>query len=151
MSCITAALNDPGRSNIGDPRRGTYAVSFTGKTLNDLGEITGSLETIGVTWQTNNSHSGNKVFLAVYAFDDQRKLLAASGPGLEIDRLSALEVLVHARGPIPDDLVRKIRVSVARGKSYAYVADRLNELGIVTGMGGHKWTTKKVRAVDRNG
>ncbi len=145
MSCITAALNDPRSSIIGDPRRGTYAVSFTGKTQSALDEVSRSLEILGIAGQISSNHPGTKLFLTVYTLDDQQRLLVRCGPSLEFERLTALEILVQARGPVPEDLLHKLRLSIASGRSHAYLAGRLNELGIITGMGGLRWTAKKIK------
>jgi hypothetical protein len=59
-------------------------------------------------------------------------------------RRKLLEDLVLARSSIPEDLLARMRTTIEIGKGYDYLADRLNELEIVVGMGGRPWTPRKV-------
>jgi hypothetical protein len=83
--------------------------------------------------------------VTLYGADDLRKLLELVENQLEPTRWQRFEALVLARGPIPDELLEKIRNShQLNDMSCAEIAARLNERGIIAGMGGHYWTDAKV-------
>jgi hypothetical protein len=63
----------------------------------------------------------------------------------EETRRSALETLVRARGPIPQQTLARMETTVNAGQSYSYIAARMNELELVDGM-GKGWTEKRVQA-----
>jgi hypothetical protein len=149
VSPLAAALNDRSRTRIGNPRRGTFYVSIGVAETVEATELANLLDLIGVSHQANfkRNSEGRPIaaFLAIYRLDDQMRLLEATRAELDPERLNALETLVAARGPIPPDLVRKLEVSLEHGRTYHYLARKLNELQIVDGMGRRLWTATKLR------
>jgi hypothetical protein len=104
---------------------------------------------LGVNYQANYARAERKersdvAYLATYWRDDQKRLFAAVKDHLSEPRRKLLEDLVLARSPISDDLLARMRATIWSGKDYQYLADRLNELDIVAGMGGRPWTPRKV-------
>jgi hypothetical protein len=83
--------------------------------------------------------------VTIYDPDDQRRLFEAVKDDLNVDRGKALEDLVAARGPIPAPLLGRMRATIEAGRSYAYLAEKLNEHRIIAGMGGKHWTARKVK------
>jgi hypothetical protein len=148
---VAAALNDPRRSRIADPRKGTSALAFPSADVRELACLAQALDSLGVVYQTNYSRAelvdrAERAFLTIYDREDQKRLLEDVGKLLEGSRARTLEDLVAARGPIPEPTLRRMEVTIERGMSHAYLADALNREGIITGMGTRKWTEKKVRA-----
>jgi hypothetical protein len=149
VASLAAALNDPKRAKIGNPERNIWYVCFTPRSGEELDRIAQDLNQLGVTFQINHlSGEGSAgaiiAYLAIYDLEEQNKLLDSMGDRLEGPRRMAFENLVLARGPIPDDVLAKMIATIDAGKSPEYLADKLNELGIVAGR-GQKWTPKKVR------
>jgi hypothetical protein len=144
-----AALNDSTRTRIGNPWRGTYNISIAIADAHEAAALADELDSLEITFQVNyqRDRTGRpkKGFLAIYDLDSQRRLSEALGNGLTDERRSALETLVRARGPIPPETLRRIGATVNMGESYAYVAERMNQLRIVDGMGGRGWTAKKIQ------
>lgn len=146
-----AALNDPSRARISDPRRGNYHVSIATADVHEATELAEGLDLLDVVFQANypRDRDGRPrgVFLAVYEHDSQKRLLEAIRNELTESRRSALETLVLARGPIPTDILERIwRAFNLNGWEAEAIAVKMNELGIVAGMGGIGWTVRKVRA-----
>jgi hypothetical protein len=151
---VAAALNDPKRSRIGDPDRNTWAISFTPRSDRELKEVSHDLDQLRVRHQINHiggdGPAGSLIaYVAIYDLEEQRKLLSAVRDQLEPSRSDAFEKLVLARGPIPDDILAKMVSTIGYGKDYEYLADKMNELGIVAGR-GKKWTPNKVRKAVAN-
>jgi hypothetical protein len=100
--------------------------------------------------RTNIRHDENgdpiRAYVTLYKADDQRRLFEVIEERLKPERRQRFEDLVVARGPIPDDILEKIRVSAERGRRPDQIANRMNEIGVIAGMGGIRWTAKKVRA-----
>ena len=65
--------------------------------------------------------------------------------GSSREQRQRFEDLVLARGPIPDDILEKIWISHEKGRKPNQIAERMNELGMIAGMGGKRWTAQKVR------
>jgi hypothetical protein len=83
--------------------------------------------------------------LAIYAHEGQTRLLGFVAALLDGTRLRELEDLVAARGPVPEEILRRMQATINSGKSYEYLADALNHHGVIAGMRGREWTAKKVR------
>jgi hypothetical protein len=152
---LAAALNDPRRVRLGNPKRNTWSISFTPRSGEELDRLADDLNQLGVKHQINyrsgEGPAGAVVaYVAIYDLEEQRKLLEAVRDQLDASVSSAFENLVLARGPIPDDVLARMEATIERGEDYEYLAERMNELGIVAGMGGRKWTPKKVRKAVNN-
>jgi hypothetical protein len=151
VAAIAAALNDANRSLIGDPRRGSYAVSLRTRDVNEARRLASHLASLGLTARTNVRYDDRGeptlAFVVLYDAADQRRLLEALESRLDPRRHQRLEDLVLARGPIPDDLLERIRaLSELPSWSADRIAQQLNGKGIIAGMSGIRWTAKKVRA-----
>jgi hypothetical protein len=151
VAALAAALNDANRSLIGDPRRGSYAVSFRTKDINEARRLAKHLESLGLNARTNirfdDRGEPTLAFVVLYDAADQRRLLEALESRLDPRRHQRLADLVLARGPIPDDLLERIQaLSELPSWSADRIAQQLNGEGIIAGMGGIRWTAKKVRA-----
>jgi hypothetical protein len=148
-SPLVAALKDSTRTRIGNPWRGTYHLSIATADAHEATALANQLDSLGITFQVNYQRDGTgrpkRGFLAIYDLDSLQRLSKALGSGLDEERRSALETLVRARGPIPPEILRRIGATVNMGESYAYVAERMNQLRIVDGMRGKGWTTTKIR------
>src|SRR5207244_382633 len=82
--------------------------------------------------------------VTIYAKGDQKHLFECTHTRLSREQHQRLEDLVLARGPIPDDILEKIWISQQKGRKPNQIAERMNELGVIAGMGGKRWTAKKV-------
>src|SRR4051794_35142113 len=152
VSPLAAALNDNTRVRIGNPRRGTFAISIATAETRQAMDLAAQLDRLEVDYQTNfrrDAHgSPHTAFLTIYELDSQRRLLDALGDDLSAERYATLELLVRARGSVPQRLLRRIDATVALGKSYGYIAERMNHERHIDGM-GRGWTTKKLRQLHR--
>ena len=149
VSSLVDALNDASRTRIGNPWRGTFHVSIAVDIAQEAASLADELDLLGVTYQANfkrdEQGTPRMAFLAIYALDDQRRILETLGERLTAPRHRSLANLVAARGPIPPELVQRLANSLSWGKSYEYLADRLNDLAIVDSMGSRRWTAKKLK------
>jgi hypothetical protein len=150
LAAIVDALNDADRTVIGDPRKGLYRVAFGTSTIKEATERARQLAIIGIVPRTSIEHDrfGSPIWanVLVYSQSDQKYLFEATRSRLNPDRRQRLEDLVLARGPIPDDILEKIWISHHRGgHNLNQIAERMNELGVIAGMGGKRWTGQKVR------
>jgi hypothetical protein len=146
VALLAAALNDPSRSQIGNPRTGPYHVSFMAADYDELSALEHALRASGVQSQTNPAPARPFVaYVAVYKREDRRRLYEVVEAKLEPERRKRLDDLIRAFGPIPPELRERMRATIAVGKSYEYLAAKLNEQGIVDGMGGTPWTAKSVK------
>jgi hypothetical protein len=119
--------------------------------VHELARLGESLSLFGLTYQANyakaeRSDRPDVAYLASYRYDDQKRLFEAVKDHLAEPRRKLLEDLVLARSPIPEDILGRMRATISAGKGYPYLAERMNEIDIVVGMGGKRWTPKKVRA-----
>jgi hypothetical protein len=151
VAALAAALNDANRSLIGDPRRGSYTVSFRTKDMNEARRLAKHLASLGLNARTNmrfdDRGEPTLAYVVLYDAADQRRLFEVLESGLDPRRHQRLEDLVLARGPIPDDILKRIwSASTSRGLGADRIAKALNDQGIIAGMGGIRWTAKKVRA-----
>jgi hypothetical protein len=150
VATLAAALNDPDRSMIGNPRTGTYAVSFITNDIGEATQVARLLASLGfevrINCRCDETGDVATAYVTLYSADDQRTLFETVKSELNEERRKALEDLVLARGPIPPDILERIRRAKQRGWSATKVANTMNELGIIAGMGGVRWTPKKVRA-----
>jgi hypothetical protein len=163
LAAIVEALNDVDRSPfpvrlgpradeavIDDPREGSYRVAFGTSDMKRAMERARQLATIGIIPRTSIEHDslGFPVWaqVTIYAKGDQKHLFECTQTRLCRDQRQRFEDLVLARGPIPDDILEKIWISHHRGgRKLNQIAERMNELGVIAGMGGKRWTAQKVR------
>jgi hypothetical protein len=150
VSALVATLNDVARTRIGNPWRGTYHTSVATDDAHEATVFAKILDSLGIVFQANYRRDKNArpetLLLTIYDPASQQRLLVACGDELREKRRAVLETLVRARRPVPDAILQKIQVTIEAGKSYAYIAERMNQLRIVDGMGGRGWTARKVRA-----
>jgi hypothetical protein len=104
----------------------------------------------GFTFQANFSRDERNrptaAYLAIYSLEDQQRLVETVGSALKPRLRKQLEFLTRARGPVPEEILRRMVVTIEYGKGHAYLAERLTQLGLIDGM-GKGWTPKKVRSV----
>jgi hypothetical protein len=147
---VLAALNDPDRTLIGDPRERVYKVAFQFGTVKEALELARQLAMIGIVPRTMIDHDEFGLPLlaqvTIWAKDDQRRLLEGAPETLDESQHQKLEDLVSARGPIPEDILERMVQARERGWSSARTASKMNEQGIIAGMGGVRWTARKVKA-----
>jgi hypothetical protein len=146
---VAAALDDPERSQIGDPRQGDYKVSFMSSDMREAMQYARQLARLGISPITSITHDefGQPLVASVnvWAVKAHAALLETVAVGLSVPRSQALEDLVLARSPIPDDLLEKIVYSHERGRTTHQIATRMNELDVMPGRGGKGWNAKKVK------
>jgi hypothetical protein len=143
---VAAALNDRGRSQIGDPRRGTYHVSLVVVDREDIDRVERALASLDVRSRTNPTPGRPfAAYVTIYGQKDQRHLFEVVEQLLERDRHNQFEDLVRARGEITPELLDRIRRADGLGWSPEMIAAKLNEGGYIDGMGGIRWTAKKVK------
>jgi hypothetical protein len=149
-AALAAALDDPERSLIGDPRQGLYKVSLVSSDMREAMQFAKQLARLGISPTTTITHDelGKPLTASVnvYTVDSQEALLESVAAGLSEPRRQALGDLVLARSPIPDELLEKIWTSHERGRTPHEIATRMNELDVIPGRGGRGWTAKKVQA-----
>jgi len=146
---LAAYLNRGDRSRIGNPRKNTWFVSFVASNAHEVTRLGESLTELGVKYQINYTKAGRKArsaaaYVATYWYDDQKRLFEEVRDQLTEPKRKLLEDLVLARSPIPADLRGRMRATIRSGKSYEYLADRLNELDIVVGRRAGPWTPQKL-------
>jgi hypothetical protein len=81
----------------------------------------------------------------LYGKTEQRDLLEYTERLLSEERREQLSDLVRARGSIPDDILEKIARSATAGRTPTQIAERMNELEVIDGMGGKYWTAAKIK------
>ena len=147
---MAAALNNPDRSVIGNPRKGTYAVRFVTNDMDEALELARLLAGLHLDVHMNCKCDETGVpmspYVNLYDASKQKQLFELVESELNEERRQQLEDLVLARGPIPPELLERIRRADQNGWSPMGIADEMNERGIIAGMGGHRWTAKKVTA-----
>jgi hypothetical protein len=143
-------MNDPQWARIGDPFRNRWTVSIFESDARHATEVAESLDRLGITFQANfrrdERNRPTAAYLAIYALEDQQRLVEHLGADLEPAPRKALELLTRARGPVPAEILRRMVATIESGKSHSYLAERLMEHGLIDGM-GKGWTAKKVRSV----
>jgi hypothetical protein len=147
-----AALNDPTRTQIGNPWRGIYGLSVAANDWEaDL--LVRLMRELVIDVRVNVSRRNStqsQRYLAVYDIDSLGSLLSTIGDQLNQPTRLALDVLVRARGPVPEHIVSAIRQKRDVHRfSFAQIAHLMNDMQIVDGMGGRGWTLSKVRAAYR--
>jgi hypothetical protein len=149
VAAIVDALNDVDRAVIGDPREGVYRVAFGTSDMKEAMERAKQLARIGIIPRTSIEHDsfGFPMWaqVTIYAKGDQEHLFECTHDRLSREQHKRLEDLVLARGPIPDDILEKIWISHQKGRKLNQIASRMNELEVIAGMGGIRWTGQKVR------
>jgi hypothetical protein len=150
VAILAAALNDSERSLIGDVRRGSYSVSIRTPDMTEAERFAATLTELGLTVQTNykRDRGGTPTLALVTLYDanDLKQLFDLVEGELEPERRKRLGDLVLARGPIPDEVLDFMWGACERRRlSDDEIAEELNELGIIAGMKGKRWTGKKVK------
>jgi hypothetical protein len=141
IDALVRTLNDPTKSRIGNPWNGTYHVSIKATDRSDATTLHQTLQELGVPAQVNGGR-----YVAIYDVSGLGRLLEIIGVDLEYQRREALDILVRARGPASQLVLNTVWFRHDReGMSFAAIAQRLNEKGVVDGMGGRGWTARKVR------
>ena len=120
--------------------------------MSEARRLANHLASLGLNARTNVRYDDGGeptlAYVVLYEGADQRRLFEILESHLDPNRRQRLEDLVLARGPIPDELLERI---CAASERLAWNADRLaeqmNRQGIIAGMGGIRWTAKKVKAV----
>ena len=149
VAVLVAAFNDVNRSLIGDPRRrGRPGVGIETQNLEEVQVLAGHLTSLELQVQTTIQHdSGGNVgsaLVAIYDASDQKRLFEALEHQLDSGRRQQFEDLVLARGPIPDDILENIWRSYQGRRTPHQIASRMNDLGVIAGMGQIRWTATKV-------
>jgi hypothetical protein len=107
------------------------------------------LATIGIIPRTSIAHDSlgfpDWAQVTIWPAGDQKRLFECTEARLCRDQRQRFEDLVLARGPIPDDILEKIWISHQGGRKPNQIAERMNELEVIAGMGGKCWTVQKVR------
>jgi len=149
LAAIVEALTDVDRAVIGDPRQGAYRVAFSTSNMKEAMERAKQLARIVIIPRTSIEHDGFGTPIwaqvTIYAKGDQKHLFECTQTRLSGEQRQRFEDLVLARGPIPDDILEKIWISHRGGRKLNQIAERMNELGVIAGMGGKRWTAQKVR------
>lgn len=149
LAAIVEALTDVDRAVIGDPRQGAYRVVFSTSNMKEAMERAKQLARIVIIPRTSIEHDGFGTPIwaqvTIYAKGDQKHLFECKQTRLSGEQRQRFEDLVLARGPIPDDILEKIWISHRGGRKLNQIAERMNELGVIAGMGGKRWTAQKVR------
>jgi hypothetical protein len=145
LATLVRALNDVSRTKIGNPWKGSYAVSIFAIDRDEVDMLLQELHERGIEAQLNSRNGRN--FIALYRVEAIRALLDLAGHELDETRRTAVDALVRARGPVPPDIVRAIRRKRdLERSSFSAIAHLMNRMGIVDGMGGRGWDQRKVRA-----
>jgi hypothetical protein len=149
VAAIVDALNDVDRAVIGDPREGVYRVAFGTSDMKEAMERAKQLARIGIIPRTSIEHdcfgTPDWAQVTIYAKGDQKYLFECTHDRLSRELHKRLEDLVLAREPIPDDILEKIWISHQKGRKLNQIASRMNELEVIAGMCGIRWTGQKVR------
>jgi hypothetical protein len=146
---LAAGLNDTS-STIGDPRKMRYSVSFVTPDFDLTAKYESTLTALEIPFKTNykTDAEGNRTLALVTVYDahGQKQLFDLVHNELVSERREALSDLVLARGSVPAEYITWIRHYRREGETWDQVADRLNASGLIAGMGGKRWTAKKVRS-----
>jgi hypothetical protein len=150
LAAIVEALNDVDNAVIDDPRKGAYRVAFGTSNMKEAMERAKQLVRLGIIPRTSIEHDsfiGIPIWaqVTIYAKADQKRLFECTHTRLSREQRQRFEDLVLARGPIPDDILEKIWISHQNGRKPNQIAGRMNELGVIAGMGGKCWTAQKVQ------
>jgi hypothetical protein len=144
-NALAKALNDGSRTRIGDPWRGTYHVAIDVTDQPDTDQLREELHALGVAHQVN---FGNRDRIAIYTPDGIEKLLGL-GDQLDPRVHHRLDTIVRARGPVAAEIAIRMNDYLSMNRDPAWIAARMNEHGIVDGMGGQGWNPRKVKAAAR--
>jgi hypothetical protein len=149
-AAVAAVLDDPERSLIGDPREGVYKVSLISTDMREAMLFAKQLARVGIIPTTTIYHDDFgfplQAYVNVHPHSDQRHLFELVEMALSQPRRQALEDLVLARGPIPEELLERIWKASDRGLTPHQIAAKMNELDIMPGRRGKGWTATKVKA-----
>jgi hypothetical protein len=147
QSALAAALNDSTQGGIGNPRRGQYHawIAITGDSEREV--LTVELEQLDIEHRINTRQRDGQRYIAIYNVPGLRKMLEALGPQLAPERREALDMLVRARSPIPDEILDAIwRRYQLDGWDEEQIAKAMIEKPIIDGM-GKGWTPRKIRRI----
>ena len=144
-----AALNDPSRSRIGDPSRGTFYISIPVDELFEADVLGRALTELGIAYQANLARDAEgraaRAYLMIYGRHDQQRLLDRLEPDLDPARRRSLARLVRARSPLPAQIVERIGQMRAGGKTWPQISLWLRESNVTEGVGARGWTPAKAR------
>ena len=148
-AAVAVVLDDAERSLIGDPRQGVYKVSLISSNMREAMQFAKHLARLGIipTTTINHDELGQPILahVNIYTQPDQATLFKIVSVKLAPARRQQLDDLVLARGPIPDEVLERIASAFTRGMSHSQIAGKLNEAAIIAGMGGKRWTARKVK------
>jgi hypothetical protein len=146
-SALAAALNDSTQATIGNPRRGSYYVSIAISAGAQDESVILELGQLGVEYRINTRRRDGQRFVAIYSVESLRKMLQELGPELDPVPRDALETLVRARSPVPEDIVEGVwqRYNVD-GWTAEKIAEAMTAKPIIDGM-GKGWTARKVQRI----
>lgn len=148
-AAVVAALNNADHTLIGDPRKKGYRIAFGFAELKEALPFARQLALLGITPHTTIKHDafGWPVLTSVNVLgkDDQRGLYEGLASQLDTPQAEALGALVLARGSVPDDILERMVMARTRGWKPVKIAQKMNEEGIIAGMGGVRWTPQKVK------
>jgi hypothetical protein len=146
-SALAAALNDPTRSAIGNPRKGQYHCWIGVNDDSDEDALRKELNQLGVKNQINTRRRDGQRYIAVYCVTGLRTIFEALESRLEPKLRQALDTLVRARSPIPDEILDAIwRRYQLDGWDEEQIAKAMIEKPIIDGM-GKGWTPRKIRRI----
>ncbi len=150
LAAVAAALNDESRSEISDPRQGVYRVSLQTADMKEAMQLARHLATLGIIPKTVIEHDqfGNPHIarVTIWPREDRKHLFNRTHTHLKPERRTRFEDLIRVFEPIPAEVLERMRNAHQRGMSHAKIAEHLNQLDLITGMGGKSWTARKVRA-----
>jgi hypothetical protein len=150
VTFVAATLNDEEHADIGDPRKGKYTVAFPCEPGERVRELVNNLTVLGIVPRATVYYDEYavvvKVTVNIYTNTDHRLLFEKTKDGLEPGTSRRLDDLVLARSRLPDEIRENIYRSADGGRTPAQIAARMNELGIVAGM-GKSWTPQKISKI----
>jgi hypothetical protein len=147
---VAAALNDDRGSTIADPRKKVYTVTFHFPSHLEAFAFVPRLMELGIPAKTLVAHdeqTGDPTTAEVrlYPVLDQKRLLETTEPHIRPERKAALDRLIRARSPIPEDVLTRMVASRRIYRPWPAIAARMNELDVMDGRGGGDWTSSKVK------
>jgi hypothetical protein len=149
VALIAAALNDPERSHIGDPRCGSYAVSLIATDAKEARSLESALKSLDLVVKTDHrlppGATTAKITVNVHDPGHQRRLLRALEERLDPERRELLDLLVRSRGSIPAQLLEQIKHQHTGRETLEDIADVLNSAGVIDGMKGKHWSAYRLQ------
>jgi hypothetical protein len=152
-TALAQVIGDPEVTSIGDPRKSSYGLRIKITNLRGAEEVERALCQLEIVYSRARPYRpdgtpASDIYLRVTDLEGLKTILDAVGDAIGDEQRKRLDELIRARGPIP----KRIRDGILtrfheRQMSAQEIADELNEKGIVDGMGGKKWTARKVSGV----